>query len=398
MFFIGMETAYTAADRLRFAIASKEKVPSSYLLSVFYDNPLQFTATIFVGKYTSIVLYCILLAHLPLDDTTDHLFSILIRISIGTLILVIATEYIPKTLCKINPNLWLQSSSWVLFLFYILFYPVIWICSWITVRFFRLFRIKLPTETSKNLFSAINSNLTIKEKQKEESNEKKNDITIFQNALDFSKIKLRDCLIPRTEMIALAYKTEVNVLKQTFVETGLSKILVYQEDIDNIIGYIHSSEMYLHQNNWQEHIRDIPIVPETMAAQKLMKIFMQKKKSIAVVVDEFGGTAGIITLEDIIEEIFGDIEDEHDYKEYIAQKTSNNEYLFSGRLEVEEANKLFDLNLQTSEAYTTIAGYILNSTQHFPKLNEVIKIEKYTFKCIKVTNNKIELVRMEVNN
>jgi CBS domain containing-hemolysin-like protein len=195
----------------------------------------------------------------------------------------------------------------------------------------------------------------------------------------------------------LEHGATVATLKQTFIETGLSKIVIYKEDIDNIVGYIHASEMFQHQKDWKKHIKQIPIVPENMAAQKLMRIFMQQKKSIAVVVDEFGGTAGIVTLEDIMEQIFGDIEDEHDVKGHKAEKTGDNEYLFEGRVEVEEANRLFDLNIPLSDDYTTIAGYILHVHQHFPKLNEVIRMDKYTFKCVKVTNNRIELVKMHVN-
>jgi len=186
----------------------------------------------------------------------------------------------------------------------------------------------------------------------------------------------------------------VETLKQTFIETGLSKIPIYKGDIDNIVGYIHSSEMFEHQLDWKKQINQIPIVPENMAAQKLMKIFMLQKKSIAVVVDEFGGTAGIITLEDIIEEIFGEIEDEHDNRGYIAKKMNENEYLLSGRLEVKAANAKFNINIPESDAYETIAGFILHNHQHFPKLNEVIRIEGFTIRCVKVTNNRIELVKV----
>jgi len=173
----------------------------------------------------------------------------------------------------------------------------------------------------------------------------------------------------------------------------LSKIPIYKGNIDNIIGYIHSSEMFEHQQDWKKQINQIPIVPENMAAQKLMKTFMLQKKSIAVVVDEFGGTAGIITLEDIMEEIFGEIEDEHDNRDYVAEQTAENEYIFSGRLEVKAANNLFSLDIAESDAYETIAGFILHNHQHFPKINEIVRIDQFTIKCVKVTNNRIELVK-----
>jgi CBS domain containing-hemolysin-like protein len=184
------------------------------------------------------------------------------------------------------------------------------------------------------------------------------------------------------------------VLKQTFIETGLSKIPIYKKDIDNIVGYIHSSEMFQHQANWHKYINQIPIVPETMAAQKLMKTFMLQKKSIAVVVDEFGGTAGIVTLEDIVEEIFGEIEDEHDVREYTAQMTGDDEYLLSGRLEVQVANAKFGLGIPESDEYETIAGYILHHHQNLPKLNEQIRIDAYLYKCVQVNNIRVELVKL----
>ena len=295
--------------------------------------------------------------------------------------------------------MWILFFSWLLLLFYIALYPVSWITSWLSLRVFKVLRTDIPKSVEENIFSKIDLNYLLLESldPNDDIKELNNEVKIFKKALDFSTVKLRDCYVPRTEMVALEYGANVNALKQTFIETGLSKILIYKEDIDNIVGYIHSSEMFKHQKDWVKHIKTIPFVPENMAAQKLMKIFMAQKKSIAVVVDEFGGTAGIVTLEDIVEQIFGDIEDEHDIRDYTAEQTGENEYLFSGRLEVEEANKLFNLNIPLSEEYTTIAGFILQAHQHFPKLNEIIRVEKFTFKTVKVTNNRIELVKMQVN-
>lgn len=279
-------------------------------------------------------------------------------------------------------------------------YPIAWIGSYIALKLLKIFQVEITEDDKENVFSKINIDYLIQSnnESKESLKEIEKDVDIFKNALDFSQVKLRDCLIPRTEIVSVELGTSVNTLKQIFIETGLSKIIVYKEDIDNIVGYIHATEMFEHQKDWEKQIRQIPIVPENMAAQRLMKSFMQQKKSIAVVVDEFGGTAGIITLEDIMEEIFGDIEDEHDIKEYKAEKTGENEYLFEGRLEVEEANKLFNLSIPVADEYSTIAGYLLHVHQHFPKLNEIIRTGNYTFKCIKVTNNRIEMVKMTINN
>ncbi len=401
LFFAGMETAFIASNRMRFELAKKDKTLNSYIISIFYNNPQQFISTMFVGKYISMVTFGLLFTLMLTEDfqAMGMTFSLILQIILAASILVIIGEFFPKTLFKVRPNIWLRLFSWLLLLFYIVLYPFSRITSWLSLQLFKLSKTEIPPSTEENVFSRIDLNYLLQETSDngDSTNDLNNDVKIFQNVLDFSNVKLRDCLVPRTEMVALEHGVNVNTLKQTFIETGLSKILIYKEDIDNIVGYIHSSEMFKHQKDWIKHIKTIPIVPENMAAQKLMKIFMQQKKSIAVVVDEFGGTAGIVTLEDIMEEIFGEIEDEHDIKDYTAEKTAENEYLFSGRLEVEEANQIFNVNIPVSEDYTTIAGFILHEHQHFPKLNEVIRIENFTFKFLKVTNNRIELVKMQVN-
>ena len=220
---------------------------------------------------------------------------------------------------------------------------------------------------------------------------------IFQNALDFQDTKVRDCMVPRTEINAIEENCSLDELQQMFIESGNSKIIVYEGDIDHIKGYIHSSEMFRAPKNWRDHIRRMPFVPETMAAQKLMQVFLQQKKSLGVVVDEFGGTSGIVSLEDIVEEIFGDIEDEHDNLKYVAKQTSDNEYVLSARLEIDKVNEMFDLELPESDDYMTIGGLILHVYQSFPKLNEIITIGQYEFKIIKSTMTKIELVKLKVN-
>ena len=255
---------------------------------------------------------------------------------------------------------------------------------------------KVPKQAEDITFSRVDLMYLLQESYDPETapEEVETEVKIFQNALDFSKIKLRDCYIPRTEVVALPDTTNVEYLKNKFIETGLSKILIYNKDIDHIIGYIHSSEMFHHKDEWKDYINQVPIVPENMAAQRLMKMFMQEKKSIAVVVDEFGGTAGIVTLEDIMEEIFGDIKDEHDTREYVARQLNEKEYILSGRLEVERVNEQFGLNLPESDQYETIAGLILEYSGRFPKINETVKVDKFVFKCIKMADNRIELVKL----
>ncbi|MDD4993024.1 MAG: hemolysin family protein [Paludibacter sp.] len=398
-FFSGLEIAFVTSNKLRFELDKKQRNLTSSILSIFYRNPQQFISTMLVGNNVSLVIYGLLMAELMtpwLSPLRNQFLITFVQTILATIIVLFTGEFLPKTIFRVNPNLWMRLFSWLLLLFYVVLYPITRFATWVSMGILKLFRVKISQTTEDNVFSRIDLNFLLQETfdNKESEKELENEVKIFQNALDFSSVKLRDCYVPRTEIIALDYNTSVDTLMQTFIETGLSKLPIYKGDIDNIIGYIHSSEMFEHQAEWKKQINMIPIVPENMAAQKLMKTFMLQKKSIAVVVDEFGGTAGIITLEDIMEEIFGEIEDEHDNKGYLANQTAENEYLFSGRLEVKTANSKFNLEIPESDDYETIAGFILNHHQHFPKVNEIIRIEGFTVKCVKVTNNRIELVKL----
>lgn len=258
----------------------------------------------------------------------------------------------------------------------------------------------METESDDDGFSKVDLDYLVQSsiENAQSDDEINEEVKIFQNALDFSDCKVRDCMVPRTEVNAVDVNDcTVDELMQKFVESGNSKIIVYDSDIDHIIGYIHSSEMFRNRDNWRECVCKMPFVPETMAAQKLMHIFLQQKKSLGVVVDEFGGTSGIVSLEDIVEEIFGDIEDEHDSTKYIATQVGENEYMLSARLEIDKVNDLFDLGLPESDDYMTVGGYILHEYQSFPKLNEVITIGRYEFRIIKSTMTKIELVKLKVS-
>lgn len=398
-FFSGMEIAFVSSNKLRFELEKKQKSLSSAILDIFFRHPQQFIATMLVGNNITLVVYGMLMAELlaPLLEVLQHQFLItVVQTLIATIIVLVTGEFLPKTIFRVNPNLWLKVFSWILLFFYTLLYPIAIFSSWLSQTILRSLFKASDDETESIAFSRIDLSYLIQESVvgKKDQEEIDTEVKFFQNALDFSKVRLRDCSVPRTEIIALDFDTDVNVLKQTFIETGYSKIPIYKDNIDNIIGYIHSSEMFEHQQNWKNYLKQIPIVPENMSAHKLMKLFMQQKKSIAVVVDEHGGTDGIITLEDIFEEIFGEIEDEHDTRNYLAKQLSPNEYLLSGRMEVEQANADFDLKIPESDEYETIAGFILHHHQHFPKLNEVIHIENFTCKCVKVTNNRIELIRL----
>lgn len=248
--------------------------------------------------------------------------------------------------------------------------------------------------------SRVDFDTFVKKSIDEISNEHEveSEVKIFRNAMDFSSMKLRDCMVPRADIVAVNIDTDIETLKERFIETGFSRILVYREDIDNISGYIHMWEMFNMQEDWTSNIAPISFVPESMQANKLMSDLMLQRKSIAVVVDEFGGTSGIVTMEDLVEEIFGEIEDEYDVKSSFIKQESENEFVLSGRVEIDHLNDIYGLNIPESDEYSTVAGYLLHHTQRFPKTYETIVIGNHTFKILKVTERKIEVVRMVIDN
>ncbi len=382
----------------------KKKGITSKILSIFYKDPNNFISTMLVGNNIALVIYGILMAQLIEANLLSGIIEnpfwlVLIQTIISTLIILVTGEFMPKTIFKINPNLSLEIFAIPLFICYIILYPISKFASGISKLMLRIVGIKINKEASAKAFTKIDLDHFVQSGIDSVTSQEELDaeVKIFRNALDFSNIKVRDCVIPRTEIVAVEENTPLEELKYKFIESGISKVIVYKENIDHIIGYIHSSEMFKNTDNWINSIQQIPIVPETMAAHKMMKLFMQQKKTLAVVVDEFGGTFGIVSLEDLVEEIFGDIEDEHDTTSYISKQISDNEYILSARLEIEKVNEMFNLKLPEPDDYITIGGLILNQYQSFPKLNEIIKIDQYEFKIIKVSSTKIELVKLKVN-
>lgn len=402
-FFSGMEIAFVSSNRMLAEMDREGNGIAKKIISKFYNHPNGFVSTMLVGNNIVLVVYGILVARLfdstifsSLDDgmkvTADTLLS--------TLVILFTGEFLPKILFKNNANRLLSVFSVPAYLFYILLWPISRFSTLMSKCLLRIVGIRMEAEADDEGFSKVDLDYLVQSSiENAHSDEEINEeVKIFQNALDFSDCKVRDCMVPRTEVNAVDVNDcTVDELMQKFVESGNSKIIVYEGDIDHIIGYIHSSEMFRNRDNWRQCVCKMPFVPETMAAQKLMHIFLQQKKSLGVVVDEFGGTSGIVSLEDIVEEIFGDIEDEHDSTKYIATQVGDNEYMLSARLEIDKVNDLFDLNLPESDDYMTVGGYILHEYQSFPKLNEVITIGRYEFRIIKSTMTKIELVKLKVN-
>ena len=402
-FFSGMEIAFVSSNRMLAEMDREGNSIAKNIISRFYNHPNGFVSTMLVGNNIVLVVYGILVARLfdntifsSLDDgmkvTADTLLSTLVTLFTG--------EFLPKILFKNNANRLLSVFSVPAYLFYIILWPISRFSTLVSKCLLRLVGIRMETESDDDGFSKVDLDYLVQSsiENAQSDDEINEEVKIFQNALDFSDCKVRDCMVPRTEVNAVDVNDcTVDELMQKFVESGNSKIIVYDSDIDHIIGYIHSSEMFRNRDNWRECVCKMPFVPETMAAQKLMHIFLQQKKSLGVVVDEFGGTSGIVSLEDIVEEIFGDIEDEHDSTKYIATQVGENEYMLSARLEIDKVNDLFDLGLPESDDYMTVGGYILHEYQSFPKLNEVITIGRYEFRIIKSTMTKIELVKLKVS-
>ena len=402
-FFSGMEIAFVSSNKLRFEMDRSERSITSRILSIFFHNPNNFISTMLVGNNIALVVYGILMAELIeqrfLRSLIENDFLIvLIQTIISTLIILVTGEFMPKTLFKINPNFTLNLFAIPAFICYVVLYPISKFASSCSGIILRIMGTKVNKEDSDKAFTKVDLDYFIQSSIQDsgDNQELETEVQIFQNALDFSSIKIRDCMVPRTEIVAIEDNASIEELKSLFIESGISKILVYKENIDNIVGYIHSSEMFRKPSDWTQSIRQLPIVPETMNANKLMQLFMQQKRSIAVVVDEFGGTAGIVAMEDLVEQIFGEIEDEHDTQSYVAKSIGNNEYVLSGRLDIEKANELLSLDLPESDDYQTIGGLILHQYQSFPKIYEIISFDKFEFKILKVTATKIELVKLKV--
>ena len=401
-FFSGMEMAFVSSNRMLAEMDKEKNGISQHCLSLFYRQPNNFVSTMLVGNNSVLVLYGLLFAKL-FDSTVFEGLDVGLRVTadtvVSTIIVLFTGEFLPKMFFKSNPNRLLTFFALPAFFFYILLWPISRLATLLSRGLLKLGGIKVENGAKDEEFSKVDLDYLVQSSIDNAKNDDEIDdeVKMFQNALDFSDTKVRDCMVPRTEINAVEENCTTDELMQKFVESGNSKIIVYREDIDHIVGYIHSSEMFHDKDHWRAHVRTLPFVPETMAAQKLMHMFLQQKKSLGVVVDEFGGTSGIVSLEDIVEDIFGDIEDEHDTTNYVAKKTDDGEYILSARLEIDKVNEMFGLDLPESDEYMTIGGLILNVYQSFPKLNEVVKAGRYEFKIIKNTMTKIELVRLKVN-
>lgn len=359
-----------------------------------------------VGNNIALIIYGILMAKL-LEPwicqfcSNDFLVALLQTI-ISTIIILFTAEYLPKTLFKLNPNMMLRAFAIPLYGIYWILYPISSLSTFLSHIILKIAGVPIVKErkgvlTKTDLDYFVQKGIDSADEDDNDNDQQ--ELQLFQNALDFSNVKVRDCMIPRSELSAVSFDTSFAKLNKLFVETGYSKLPVYKEDIDNLVGYIHSSEMFKKPKQWTSKIIPIPFVPETMAANKVLRMLMEQKKSIAAVVDEFGGTAGVITTEDLFEEIIGDIEDEHDHVQLTEKKVSDNEYILSGRLEISKINEDFDLNLPESEEYLTLAGLVLHELQSFPHEGDIVTIDDNRIKMVisKASATKIEMINLVIN-
>ncbi|MDL2223673.1 hemolysin family protein, partial [Bacteroidales bacterium OttesenSCG-928-M11] len=402
-FFSSSKIAFTSSNILLLELENKRKGLTNRIVNVFFTHATIFKSTLTIGYIVSFILSAYQLIEL-LSNTLSPIInnsglSLLIQIITTTLLILLFGEYLPRLIAYINPNRYLNIVALPLYIFYILLYPISTFTLWAGWIISKISGVKysISGESSTSIREELDHFIQKTIKESTENSELDQEIKLFQNAIEFSSLKVRDCMIPRTEIIAINKNAEISELTNLFVKTGLSKIVVYKEEIDNIIGYIHSSELFVQREDWTKSIIPLPFIPENMQANTLMKNMLAEKRSMAVIVDEFGGTVGIITLEDLVEEIFGEIEDEHDTQNIISKQLGENEYVISGRMEIDQINEKFELSIPESDEYKTIAGYILNHHQNIPYVHEVIQIDRYTFKIIKVSQNKIELIRMKIN-
>lgn len=405
IFFTGMETAFLSADKLRLKLDLQSHPLPAKMLRLVLHTPRQFIATTLMGNTLSLVIYtlalAVLLLPLLLRITGSAALAALLLVILATVVILLVTELPSKTLFRFFPNWLLTFLAFPFAVFFVLFYPLTRFSLLLSGFLLRHFLPGKEMPEAENLvFSRIDLDHFIGETDQAAAtpeNEVVKEVQLFRNALDFSKVKLREIMVPRNEISMLDIHSSVEQLRQKFIETGYSRILFYEDNVDNIVGYVHSSAIFKKPTSIKPFLKNVLIVPETMAANKLLSRFIREHRSIALVVDEFGGTSGLVTSEDILEEIFGEIEDEHDTSDYVEKKLSDHEYIFSGRFEIDLLNEKYQLGLPESEEFETLAGFILFHHESIPKANSVIKIGRFGFKILKASRTKIELVHLTVS-
>ena len=397
--FSGSEIAYVQSSRVRMEIDATRGGFIDRILHLFSRHEDMFISTLLVGNNIMLVIYGITVSIL-INPVLERLFNnnealvLICNTVLSTLLILITGEFLPKATFRINPNFTMRILSLPLFIIYIILYPVSLLISLISKGLMKMLHIKGEAPASglltiDQLDDYIQRQLESQETRKGIENE----VKIFRNAIDFKDTQIADCMIPRNEIVAVGLEsTSRKDLLQKFIATGLSKIEVYKEDIDDIVGYIHIDELFKPDSDWKEHLKPVIFTPETMLANKMMRRMLAQKKSLVIVVDEFGGTAGLATLEDLVEEIFGEIEDEHDKKTLVARQVGPDSFEFSGRAEIEYINEKFQLGIRESDDYHTIAGYILENLEALPKQGDSFRLDNLQFRVLKMSASRILLL------
>lgn len=405
-FFSGMEIAFISSNKLKVELDKKKGLFSAKLLSHFASIPSRFIGALLLGNNIALVIYGMgmtdildpfLLKNLP-HALNNQSFILFLETIISTIIILFLAEFLPKALFRLHANFFLRIFSIPVTLFYYLFYPIIFIYTTISEFIIRhIFRYK--TGKQKAVFNFIDLDQYLKEFSPDNrESEIQQELQMFQNVMDFKTVKLRECMIPRTEIIAVNENDTVKTLSKAFIDHGFSRVMIYAENIDNLIGYCHSSDLFRKPSSIKEVVREVNYVPETMHANDVLSLFIEKNQNLAVVVDEFGGTAGLVTMEDIIEEIFGEIEDEYDDEDLVEEKINDHEYILSSRLEIDYLNEQYNLDLPESEEYETLAGFIIHLKEDIPAIGEKTSAGKYVFTILNATNKRIDKVKMHITN
>ena len=404
-FFSGMEIAFVSSNKIYLEIEKKQDNFLSHILTKLTEKPSQFIATMLIGNNVALVVYSFFMGDLlmqwfiTLGIEFSSFVNLLIQTVLSTLIVLITSEFLPKVFFQIYANSFVKFFAIPAYIFYLIFYVVssfiMWISDTILKRFFKTEGDFVPL-----FFSKIELGNYISEQKNhfEDHETVDSEIQIFQNALEFSGVKARDIMTPRTEIAGVDVLDSVDDLKEMFIKTGYSKIMVYQNSLDDCIGYVHSFELFKKPKTIKSILIRVEYVPETIFIKEALDLLIKKRKSVAVVLDEYGGTAGIMTIEDIVEELFGEIEDEHDSEEIrIEQEIEDGVFLFSARLDVEYINQTYKLNIPESDSYGTLGGFIVDYTKEIPQKGNKINIGNYNFVIEEASNNKIELVKMSIN-
>ncbi|MBF70471.1 MAG: hemolysin [Crocinitomicaceae bacterium] len=399
-FFSGMEIAFISSSKLKIELDNKKGLFSAKILSFFSSKPAWFIAAMLIGNNTALVIYTLYVTDLIepylLTFNLNNNVVLLVQTLFSTFFILLFAEFLPKAIFRLNPNSTLRIFSLILFVFYVFLWPLTALVVFLSNVILKLFG--NHESLNKVSFKKTDLDLYINELKKDldEGEEMEHDVKIFHNALSFSEVIARDCMVPRNEIVSLEINDTVEDLKKLFLDSGHSRILIYKDNIDNIIGYVHSLELFKIPISIKSMLIPVSIVPESMSGIKLLEDFIDKKRSVSVVVDEYGGTSGILTMEDIIEEIFGEIDDEHDQEEFIHKELKENVFLFSGRLEIDFINEKYRLKLPVKEDYETLSGMIVSFAETIPKRRETFKIENYELLVLEVDDTKISKVQLTV--